>query len=581
MPNYFRLASAGVVAAALVAPLAAPAAPPVAPAPIPAPPDVPAAPSFAQRAAGRRAWFAVRDAYQGATGIALETRWQVIETHAPPALPTVRRGVETVRAEPSALKIALTDETLPDAGAGRRVQKVIANGTEVLATQFVQQNTDAPTRTFMRLTPDEGATLPRVLAQVQVAPVTRAAALLLDPTIRPRPDSVLWREDRPVDAGGASAESVVEAETLPGTGKTRRERIHRYLIDPATHRLLRYEEWDINRNSDRARPARANRPADDGTRTTYRREDCTVSLRPAPAPAETWAQTLPAAYIEKPLPPVDLPPLVAPPASDVAAPKALALLRGWRAAQERYTSVAFVADVALRGAARTGDSRPVAGLFAGTEQRLTMTYEKPGRARVMVDTLRGGGGWGGNFALLAVSDGAQVRGVPSVSTADAQGTATPNLRRRGNGTPGAQTVDLRTGGELWNALGRVGVRDFAQAIVYWFVAPPRPEDYLQADGTRITYDGPATLGGQAAQVVTITRRTDGQRANGSTETTQTTRFWFGSNGLPLQTETRRDTEINGPFTLERDQPPVVVITCRYRNLSVDNEPLNTTFVLPR
>lgn len=543
-----RFLSPGTAAVALLfsfAMLALPvAAQQAAPAAVPPTPTLPAPLAFAEELAGRRLLFAARDAYRNAATSAFLVRWSVTNTSGTPrARVTKLGGTEAVFGKPAERKLSLAYEAIQEGGT-RTVRRAVASGQEMLVTRFEQKTSakDNPTREFFRIPLDEGVTLTRALQQAQFAPSSRAGQFLLDTDVLGY-GRTIWRTGRQ-SVDGKPAEAVCEIEAAGSRRETTTTaRTRRYLIDPSTHLLRRYEEWTVIQSPQR-------RAGSTAPRVAYRREDYTAT-RPTSA---VWSQTLPPGYRETALPDVRLPALPPPPGEQIA-PKAIALVQRWRNAQERFLTYSAEVQVEFRAQARTPDARPLPEPWLGSSSLYRVNIRRPARTRVEITAVQKGGAPGVPASLVAVSDGSQVR--------------VNDTQRRTS-----RTVDIANTASLWPSLTRAGMEDPWQSLVFLYNAPPAATSYESA-----TYDGPAvTADGEPVEVVTLTRSTSNTDRRGRlTETKFMTRVALGRDGLPREITQVRTSDVSGG--LLRDQSPIITVTNRYRNVRVDTDPV-AAFVLP-
>jgi hypothetical protein len=548
--SYVTAALCATVAVPMVAIAAPPAAAPTAV--IPPAPVLPRNLSFNDELVGRRTLLSARDTYRNAPSTSYAAKWTLTTGNAPGTKPTVYSGTETVYIASPERKLSLTAETtLP---SQKTVRRAIANGQEMLVTRFEQSgaNVAEATREFIRVPLDEGVSLTRALYQAQFTPAARASQMMLDPNWTIRSDA-LWREARR-SVNGVSVDVINEQDKPAGNQNRSTIRARRYWVQADTHRLLRYEEWTTVQGQ--ARPARRNTPADNGLRVTYRREDYT-SLKPATA--TTWSQALPNNYKEQPLPEVRLPELE-PPTNEKQDPRALALLKKWRSAQERFLSYSANIDLSLRSVQRTAQSRPLPDSWNGSSSRYIVTLRRPGQTRIEALALEKGGVPNVPESMIAVSDGKQVRVID---------------QNRGRN----RTMEMDNPAALWGYLNRAGMGDPWGALSVLFNQPPAPDNYGQ-----VRYEGTSTSAdGEPVEVITLLRQDvnerRGRRQVGPVETTFETRIALGMDGLPREMTIKRKNAISGAF--ERDQPPITTMTALYRNIRVDGEPASTAFVLPR
>jgi hypothetical protein len=527
---------------------------------IPTPPAAPRGVAFADEVTGRHLVYDTRMTYRTAVNLAFTVRYVGVTGGAGESVVLGRYGSEAFRGEVAARKLSLTTDRT--AGDDNGIRHTISDGATMTTTHYVEQGTAKPVRTFTRLPLDDGADLRRALEQVQVAPESRAAEWAIDPEATAvDANAIVWRSGGETEPDGTRAEIVDQYET-PNRNQANRIREHRYCIDGATHRLLRYEEWDID--TDRARAPRrirkraiGNKPAtvteSPGYPSTinYRREDyAAVRLSKTAAPASQWAASVPTAYVEQALPSVNLPPLTAPLPPDAFAPQALALIERWNYARERFVSLSTDIEVSELGEVRTEESRPLNARLQQTTVLYSVVRRRPGKTRVLVETRAGGGGRVPKKGI-AVSDGQRV-------------TAIIDGDRR--------QTDLRDAAALFGALNNVGMRDPFNALALLFSQTPNLERY-----DKVTYDGVVALdNGESAEAITLHRDANGR--NGQTESDATLRLFFGRDGFPHMAQSQFRVTLNG--RLERDQPPVVDIDTRFRNLTTDHEPSANAFARP-
>jgi outer membrane lipoprotein-sorting protein len=528
---------APIAFAALLAGMARPAPAQTAGA-IPKPPPAPASPLFADELAGRRLLWAARDAYQAAPTLRFSAQWSIKTDLG--AKTEAATGTETIAAEPAARRLALTTESLT--GGDRQIRRAVANGSSLLATRFrARPGGKAPAREFVRvlLTPEN--TLPGALRQVQVAPATHAGALLLDPewTVR----GVTWR-------GKGQAVNGVQAHEVWATEAARQREYEgdiraqvatrrRYLLDPETHFLLRYEEWTTAEPlNGAARKAKSGYP-----RATYRREDYGgARAAQAPLPAALFGQALPPGYTETALPSVSLP---SPRGPQVADREAQRLLTRWARARERLLSYFAQIEVTERRGDEAGEARQRAAGAPRQGVIYTAWVHNPGRVRLTLETT--GLPEQRRRSLLAVADGRQATVYDRVKN---------EVRR----SPLEDPSDLDRG---------VGFDDEGDALE-WLFEPPIDE-YDQ-----VVYRGRRSLDGEAVEVLELTEdETDREDRRQGREEKVATTVALGADGLPRQIERRRERSANESASRE-----AVVdrgTTVRYRQVRVDEEPPRGAF----
>jgi hypothetical protein len=445
----------------------------------------------------------------------------------------------------SARTLAVTSET---DDAPKTVRRAVADGSPAGGTLLVTQFQDAkptPTRQFSRYPLDELTPLTRSLQLARFAPATKAGDLLLTPDWR-LANAALVYVSRPDSSSGSTA--VVQTDLPAGRDRDQTKVTHRYLIDNKTGRLRRYEEWRTSKAP--ARPAARNRPADSGLRLTYRREEYTESA--APLAAGAFSQALPAGYTEQTAAAATLPPLPRQPTGD---PKALALLRKWETAGERYLTLNAVADVRTSVEQRAENGRPNRGGRGrqGMDMLCTIWRQRPGQARIVVNALDPKTQQPKVKAdYVAVADGKNVRindYLDNDSNTDAQRDPA--------------VVPL-------NRMRQVVRQAWDSGIGWVFDGPPAADAF-----TEIALDT------TAAAPTLVFSRVD-SNTNGRGQKMESRVLWrvtLGPDNLPRQIVSRRDTNIVGAY--ERDQPPSFTTTIRLQRIALDAEPLPDTFILPQ
>ncbi len=513
----------------------------------------PAAPKsvlFSEALAGRRLLYAARDAYRNAPAVRFTATWT--ETVDQGTGKETTTGTETVAAEPRARRLALTSETAT--GNEKRTRRAIANGDTLLVTRFESgsggENT-APTREFLRLPLNSEDTLPRALQQVQFTPRTQAAALLLlepDWSVRGAAASTSTR-------GEVWETETARSQQYANNALVNVTRTRRYLLDPKTRLLRRFEEWVSTEPLNG--PARNARNA--YVRASYRREEyrqARVGGGGGALPASLFSQALPAGYKEAALPSVSLPSAPEPAEMDENARR---LLQKWTRAQERLLS--YYAQIEVTFRREQNSDNPEEAQQQQQQQRpnrrndwsnwrilYSVWMQKPNRARLTIDTT----GMADRRArsLLAVADGAQV---------------TVQDRR----TNRVRTQALTERNDLGRRLQQAGFNDWA-GVLDWLLAPPVQEK------DRVVYRGRTLLDGEAVDLLDIVRTTIEQERGKEAEVTTTTTVALGAtDGLPRQTVRRREATVSGLF--DRDQPDDMVITARYRPVRKDAEPPANAF----
>ena len=530
---------------------------------IPPPPVAPRGLAFADEVFGRHLVYDTHAAYRRAGGVTFTARWFGALGGSGETTTPSKSGTETFRGENGLRKLSLATETVGMNGA-REVRHTISNGITLVTTRFaMDQPAGAATRTFLRLTLDDEADMARALAQIQVVPATHAATWAVDPDVYlASADALFFHAGGERLAGGTRGEFVDQIET-PNPDDRARRRAGRYLIDPDTHRLLRFEQWEID--TGRPRPARVTRRRNaDGTRgaviTTpaagetiyYRREEYRdVVVSKTALAGVAYATAVPPTYQEQALPSVDLPPLPVPLAPGAYDPRALGLVKRWRDAWDRYVSLRTDIEVTDRAQPRTAESPTLRARQQDTAVAFGVVLRRPDRARVALRTIEGPMRRGLPRDAVAVWDGDQLTVVVD---------------------GGRRVRPLRDSSALFGELNRAGLRDPFNALGS-LLNPPFTARYFD----KVIYDGPSLLDGrEPVEGITLTREA-GTR-NGTRDTDTTIQILFGADGLPRLTLTRMLIKLNG--RLERDQPPTFLIEVRYRNLMLDNEPATADFARP-
>jgi hypothetical protein len=533
------------LAAGLLA-LAAPAFAPrafaqSAPDALPAPPSVPARIGFADELAGRRLLFSAYDAYRNAPALRYSVRWATRLDRGTRTRST--SGVETIAAEPKSRRLALTMETTT--AGSKEIRRVIAGGDALLATRYrARPGGAAPAREFVRLPLGPDDTLPRALRQVQAMPGTRAAEMaLLGQGVR----GTVWRGASDVVLETEPARQQRYADTGANFTVTT---INRYLLDPKTHLLRRFEQWVSHEAGNRA----ARDPRNAYPRLSYRREDYDArQTAAAPLPAALFRQAPPPGYKETALP--DAAPLAARRGPQEADAQSRRLLQRWTRAQERLLTYSAQIEVSERQEQNPDPAAAPLPERARNEDRLlyTVWLHRPGRVRLTEET----------------PSAAQRRARSLLAVSDGKVLSVLDQRR-----PQPRTRALNAPDALAAALNQSGFGNGA-ALLDWLLDGPD----LEAD--RAAYRGRQTLeNGETVDVVELTRTQVARpQARRTTEVTRTTTVFLGADGLPRRIEERQARDVVG--LLARDQPGDQVTTIRYGATRVDEQPPLGTFELPR
>lgn len=503
---------------------------------MPGPPPAPVAPRtvpFADQVDGRHLLFATYDAYRGVGPVAYQAEWMNERADGTGRI----AGTETVRSRSGAGQFAATVET---EAPRHRIRRAVITGGTLLATDYEPDARPAATRQFFRSPLDEGEPLWRSILRAQIALRTKASEMLLTPDWTP-PYGALIFLSRTESSATPDAATVVEIDPLTGSEKAPIEVTRRYTIRPATHHLLRYEEWFTPRN---APPAAKGKKT--GIQGTYRREDYSAAPGANVLPAGAFSQALPTGYQEQAVPQVSLP--EPPPAPKRADPKALSLLHRWREEEARLLSLGVDAQVAMQAPPRTADSDPMQAQRQNVSGEYSLWLQRPGLLRLRAD-IHGASPRRRAVNVLAVADGAQMRLVDNTTgeMRTAALSSKPNTRF---------PQRLREAG--------IPLQDM---VLDWLLdTPPGPGQFDQV-----------TLDPADANTILLVRAFHGGQRQ-TVDATITWRITFGDDGMPRLLVSRRDTNISGLF--ERDQPPVVTTTTRLTRVSVDTEPPTDAFILP-
>jgi hypothetical protein len=325
-----------LIGAAQAKPPKRPAAPRLVP--VPALPKLPAKLSFRDELAGRRAYWAARDAAHTAS---FQCELSFLQDNRGRLSPE-QTATETLYASGNKLSLSYASGV-----AGRRsLRRAISDGESLLAVSFEERNTQT-TREFSRLYFTETGPLWRALPMARLSPLATScgAQLAIEPARAMQPR--LWK-----DTDG----SVLEVDSLvPRPGRPHRVRRYRFTVE---HTLSLAEEWEVREG-----------------RTTYRKE----TYKPAPKLSAPFDQTLPENYIEKPLKLAGRPPEPPPVQVD---PQALALLAKWEKAHQRFFTLHATATVTTKQLKRTDISRdPGQGGYNGTYE---LWLQRPGSALVTI-----------------------------------------------------------------------------------------------------------------------------------------------------------------------------------------------------
>ena len=295
------------------------AKPASAPAPV-APPEAPKLParlSFSDELAGRRAYWAARDATHNAP-YSFQCALTVLQTNRGKTSPA-QTATETLYATPDK-KLAMSYEFgVP----GRKlVRRALSDGESLLAVRFDERGKQT-TREFSRVYFTAALRLDRALTYARLDPLGTSLGAQLALEAPRAMQTRLWK-----DLDG----SILEADTLtPRAGRPLRIRRYRFT---ASHTLSAAEEWETREG-----------------RVTYRKEE----YRPAPKVAAPFDQALPDSYTEQALKiPESTRELPQPASID---PKAAALLAKWEDAHERFYTFHALATVTTEQQKRTEISR--------------------------------------------------------------------------------------------------------------------------------------------------------------------------------------------------------------------------------
>ncbi|MCX6366828.1 MAG: hypothetical protein NTX57_08970 [Armatimonadetes bacterium] len=475
---------------------------------IPTAPKLPTRIAFADELAGRRAYWAARDASHAAPGYSFQCALSILRSDRGKTYPA-QVATETLYAAPGG-KLAVSYEY--GLAGQRTIRRAISDGESLLAVRFDERGSvkqPKVTREFSRLYFTESLRLDRALQSARLDPLgtSLGAQLTLEP---PRAmQSRLWK-----DTDG----SVLETESLiPRAGRPVRIRRYRFT---ANHTLSAAEEWEIREG-----------------RLTYRKE----TYQPAPKAAAPFDQALPDNYMEVPLKvPESTRELPQPIQVD---PAALALLAKWESAHQRYFTLHAAATVTTEQLKRADNSRdPRGGGRSGYNGTYDLWLQRPGSALIEVKGRDG----------FPVSQTIKANGVEIVVTeSDGKKRSSP----------------LREGTRLDQSLRQATLRNALEPLQGLLEGPPSLAGY---DTVRLLQ--PLVLpDGTSLQGVELVRTTKTDSARGRPTTTENSdRIWLGGDGLPRRIESSRKIDIEGAFT--RDLPPITILIVQLKNVTTDKEP---------
>lgn len=514
---------------------------------IPALPNVPESLTFSSEVAGRRALIAARNALRNApvTGCAVQI---VVSVGTEPSKATrTTPYTETLKAELGKGLFALASESA--VGKTKTVRRAVSAEGNLVVTRFEDKGNpkNPPVREFTRTSVDEAMPLARILPATGFDASNIVSQWLLSETLPTLRFGTLWR-------GADMTEGKASYATLYEWGsdtdeKSRRTVIQarRYLLEPKTNRLIRFEEWEHVRTP--SSNARANRGSE--TRITYRREAYSSwVVGKQPYPASAYSQDFPDTYVEKPLARRVNPQPALPSDTD---PKALPVLERWREAQERWVALDMQVEQTMRRTPRESQPQTTATNAVG---RFGVQIRRYGKTRITQEWESGSMGRFLRNALF-ISDGEQLRAT-----------------NRDNGRVGS--VRLDSPDELLRQLTRSGFADWGEGLEWIFTNPPNKARLGYY--TRIAYEGSTTTDtGEAVEVVLLERQNSSDWRGQVREETSTVRVAIGADGMPRWLESRTETKI--PGILEREVPPPLTVFTRYRNIRTDQEPSRFAFVV--
>ncbi|GAB4465986.1 MAG: hypothetical protein OHK0029_37010 [Armatimonadaceae bacterium] len=506
---------------------------------IPPLPKPPVTVTFEEQLAGRKRLYAARDAARQSAAVSyrVESVNLTVRDGKPVGKPL--QISETGKLEPINNRIAITTEY--HSAPITQIRRAIASDGVLLTTRYVAREGDKkpPVREAGRVAVDSVMPLERAVAVSGFRPNAIVARWVIEEDLPQLGYSLIWRSD---------ASTVLEYSR---SSDERRKRTtvaaRRYTMDPQNNRLIRFEEWQQTEEpADKENTRRR-------TQTEYEQTVYTAwNPVEKPFPAETFAQTLPATYEFKEVPRQDR---TLPPIPTDADPRALALLERWRQVDNRWLSLRLEAEQQFRMIPRTEASRPIREEYSNVLTRFSVQAQRHGKTRLQVNRLQGGSDRDPKN-LVVVSDGSTLRALNQV---------TGDVRSRNIDNPD----------RLWREIDRARVEDYG-ALRWIYDDPPRPYEFEQ-----IAYEGPAmTPEGEKVEVVRLVELDveRSRRRRRTTEEQEFTRIAFGSDGLPRWIEQVRREDIQGAF--ERDNPPIIAVLTRFRNVSVDLPPTQTAFQLP-
>ncbi|WP_309711492.1 hypothetical protein [Armatimonas sp.] len=452
---------------------------------MPATPKLPTRIAFAEELAGRRAYWAARDASHAAPGYSFQCTLSTLQSSRGRVSPG-QLTTETLYAAPGG-KLAVSYEY--GLVGQRTIRRAVCDGESLLAVRFDERGSAKQpkvTREFSRLYLTQGLRLDRALQSARLDPLgtSLGAQITLEP---PRAmQSRLWK-----DTDG----SVLETDTLiPRAGRPVRIRRYRFTT---SHALSAAEEWETREG-----------------RVTYRKE----TYRPAPKAAAPFDQALPDNYTEVPL---KVPERRDEPQPTQVDPAALALLEKWESAHQRYFTLHAAATVTTEQLKRADNSRdPRGGGRGGYNGTYDLWLQRPGSALIEIK----------GRDSFPVSQTIKANGVEIVVT-ESDGKK--------------RTVALREGVRLDLSLRQATLRNALEPLQGLLEGPPSLAGY---DTVRLLQPL-VLPDGTSLQGVELVRTTKTDSARGRPTTTENSdRIWLGGDGLPRRIETSRKIDIEGAFT---------------------------------
>lgn len=510
---------------------------------IPALPTVPASVAFSDEVAGRRTLIAARNAFRNGAASGYTAQITVSSGTGPGKATRTTPFTETLKSQLGKGLFAVTAEAA--VGKTKSIRRAVVAEGNLVVTRFEDRGNpkNPPIREYTRATVDETTPLYRLLPLTGFDASSIASQWLLSETLPALRFGTLWR-------GGSVTENRTQYTTLYEWVRTAEDRnrrsviqARRYLLEPKTNRLVRFEEWEQT-------ATRGNRGNEN--RLIYRRESYSRwESGDQSFPLGAFSQDMPASYVEKPMTRT-LPPLaVLPSETD---PKALPVLERWRAAQERWVTLDLQAEQTMRQIPHSPASQ--AQVAPESVGRYGVQLRRHGKTRVTQEWTRGNMGRFLRNALF-VSDGEQ-------------------LRATNRDTMQGRSVRLDSPDELSRQLTRNGLADWGEGLGWIFTSPPTRAQLGYY--TRIAYEGSATTDtGEPVEVVFLERQDSDDRRGQVREVRIALRIAVGADGMPRWIESRNETKI--PGVLERDIPPIVSVFTRYRNIRTDQEPARSAFTL--